>query len=51
MMATRERLPETWGEPTWSIAHLFPTQGTWTVEEYLALDTNHLVDFSESLPD
>jgi len=45
-MAIRERLQETWGEPTWSIAHLFPRQGTWTVEEYLALNTNHLVEFS-----
>lgn len=33
-------------EPTWDVALLFPNQGTWSVEEYLALDTNHLVEFS-----
>jgi len=33
-------------EPTWEIAHLFPRQGTWSEEEYLALPTNHLVEFS-----
>ena len=34
-------------EPTWEIARLFPAQGTWSVEEYLALDTNYLVEFSD----
>ena len=36
-------------EPAWQIARLFPAQGAWTVEEYLALtnDTNHLVEFSQ----
>jgi Uma2 family endonuclease len=34
------------GEPTWDIAHLFPTQGNWSEAEYLALDTNRLVEFS-----
>jgi Uma2 family endonuclease len=34
------------GEPTWEIAHLFPLQGTWSEDEYLALDTNHLIEFS-----
>jgi Uma2 family endonuclease len=32
-------------EPTWGIAHLFPYQGAWSEDEYLALDTNHLVEF------
>jgi Uma2 family endonuclease len=32
--------------PTWDIARLFPDQGTWSVEEYLALSGNHLVEFS-----
>lgn len=32
------------GEPTWDIAMLFPLQGQWTEEEYLALDTNHLLE-------
>lgn len=35
------------GEPTWEVAHLFPTQGTWSVADYLALDTNHLVELSD----
>lgn len=33
-------------EPTWEIARLFPTQGDWTVEDYLALDTNQLIEFT-----
>ena len=34
-------------EPTWEIAQLFPAQGHWSEEEYLALDTNHLIEFSD----
>ena len=34
------------GEPTWGIATLFPNQGAWSEEEYLGLDTNHLIEFS-----
>ena len=34
------------GDPTWEVAHLFPSQGTWSVADYLALDTNHLVELS-----
>jgi Uma2 family endonuclease len=34
------------GEPTWDVAQLFPNQGAWSEEDYLALDTNHLVEFS-----
>jgi Uma2 family endonuclease len=34
------------GEPTWGVAQLFPTQGNWSESEYLALDTNQLVEFS-----
>jgi Uma2 family endonuclease len=34
-------------EPTWAIADLYPRQGEWSQEEYLALDTNHLVEFSD----
>lgn len=33
-------------EPTWNIASLFPGQGQWDEDEYLALDTNHLIEFS-----
>ena len=34
-------------EPAWEIARLFPLQGTWSENEYLALDTNHLVEFTD----
>jgi len=34
------------GEPVWEIAHLFPLQGNWTEDEYLALNTNRLIEFS-----
>lgn len=34
------------GEPAWDIAQLFPYQGYWSEEAYLALDTNHLVEYS-----
>jgi Uma2 family endonuclease len=33
------------GEPVWEIANLYPPQGYWTEQEYLALDTNHLIEF------
>ena len=34
-------------EPAWDIARLFPSQGDWSEEEYLALtrNTNHFVEF------
>ena len=35
------------GTPTWEIAHLFPQQGQWTEAEYLALDTNRLIELSD----
>jgi Uma2 family endonuclease len=35
------------GEPAWEIAMLFPNQGYWSEEEYLALDTNHLVEYAD----
>ena len=35
------------GGPAWEIALLFPPQGEWSETEYLALDTNHLVEFSD----
>jgi Uma2 family endonuclease len=34
------------GEPVWAVATLFPMQGDWTEKEYLALKTNHFVEFS-----
>ena len=33
-------------EPTWAIARLFPNQGHWSEDEYLALNTRHLVELS-----
>ncbi len=41
---TRQR-----GGPTWEIAHLFPNQGAWTDDEYLALNSNRLVEFSAGI--
>ena len=35
------------GDPTWEVAYLFPSQGMWSVADYLALNTNHLVELSE----
>lgn len=32
------------GEPTWEVATLFPVQGQWTEAEYLALNTNRIVE-------
>ena len=36
-------------QPVWEIAFLFPEQGDWTVEEYLALDTNWMVEFDDGV--
>ena len=35
------------GTPTWEIAHLFPRQGEWTEEAYLALETNRPIEFTD----
>ena len=43
-MPTLERVTS---EPVWDIAKIFPDQGAWSVEEYLALDTNRLIEFSQ----
>ena len=40
--ATRER------RPTWELTDmLIPYQGEWTVEEYLKLDTNRLIEYTD----
>ncbi len=39
--------PSGFGEPAWDVATLFPNQGAWSEEEYLALNTNHLVEFTD----
>jgi Uma2 family endonuclease len=41
------RTPTKTGEPTWDIAYLFPNQGYWSEEEYLSLESNHLIEFSQ----
>ena len=40
-------LPQRRGEPAWEVALLFPSQGDWSEEEYLALDTNRMVELSD----
>lgn len=42
---TTPHVSEPTSEPVWDIARLFPDQGTWSEDDYLALDTNHLVEF------
>ncbi len=32
-------------QPAWEIAKIFPDQGHWSEADYLALETNHLVEF------
>lgn len=39
--------PSPVGEPVWELAELYPRQGAWTVEEYLLLDGNRLVEFED----
>ena len=46
-MVAVEQRTSVQGSPTWEIAYLFPNQGTWSADEYLALSTNHLVEFSD----
>ena len=51
MVATPETMPvappSKDGEPTWEVALLFPVQGRWSEAEYLALETNHLVELCD----
>src|SRR5512145_2631023 len=44
---TMPPFPSGIGEPAWDIARLFPNQGHWSEQEYLALNGNHLVEFSD----
>jgi Uma2 family endonuclease len=37
------------GQPAWEIATLFPPQGLWSEEDYLDLETNRLVEFTDGL--
>lgn len=45
-MAVRDAIISKPGEPTWEITQLFPNQGDWSESEYLALETNQLIEFS-----
>ncbi len=44
-IATIRRKKPKAGEPVWELATLFPHQGTWTVEDYLSLDTGRLIEY------
>jgi Uma2 family endonuclease len=37
------------GTPTWELALNFPHQGEWTEEEYLSLDSNRMIEFSDGM--
>jgi len=37
------------GTPTWEMARFHPYQGEWTEEQYLALETNHLIEFNNGV--
>jgi len=43
----RRRRPDDEPEPAWDVARLFPGQGQWSEDEYLALNGNRLVEFSD----
>lgn len=43
---TTRRRPKA-GEPIWELARLFPSQGSWSQEEYLALDMGRIVEYSQ----
>jgi Uma2 family endonuclease len=45
-MSTIDR-PELKSEPAWDVARLFPDQGCWSEQDYLLLETNHLVEYSD----
>jgi Uma2 family endonuclease len=48
--AATDPRPSKRGEPTWEVAELFyPRQGEWTEADYLALDTNRLVEFTDGV--
>lgn len=37
------------GTPVWELARLYPVQGEWTEAEYLALQTNQLIEFTHGV--
>ena len=48
MLAARSTIarPDPWTEPTWEVALLYPAQGQWSETDYLAINTNRMVEFS-----
>lgn len=44
---SRKRKPKPPSEPAWDIAKLFPDQGSWDEGDYLALETNQLVELTD----
>lgn len=38
-------------EPAWEVARLFPAQGSWSEADYLDLDGNYLVEYSQGFID
>jgi len=50
MSSTVIRVPKSKiGEPVWALAELFPSQGEWSEKEYLALETNKLIEFDNGI--
>jgi len=47
MSMAPDKATPVYGEPTWAIARLFPTQGHWSEQEYLDLQGNRLVEFAD----
>lgn len=45
-MAAKNPMPLP-SQPTYAIAELFPRQGQWTEDEFLALETNRLIELSD----
>jgi Uma2 family endonuclease len=37
------------GEPVWEMATFYPRQGQWTVDDYLAIETNRLIEYDHGV--
>ena len=46
-MSKTIQLPSQTGDPVWELADLFPAQGVWSDLDYLRLETNRLVEFTD----
>ncbi len=50
MIATESNVkatPSRRGEPVWDLAFLYPAQGEWTEDDYLALQTGRMIEISD----